>query len=59
MVSSKDAVTRLRTITLKVGEFLFARDDENNQITSVCLSVQKGVAGGHDVIENFKMLHSC
>ena len=38
LASSKDDITRLRTITLKVGEFLFVKDDENNQITSVCLS---------------------
>ena len=41
MASSKDDVTRQRTITIKVGEFIFVKDGENNQITSVCLSVQK------------------
>ena len=56
LVRSKDDVTRLRTITLKVGECLSIKDDENNQITSVCLSVQKGVVG--DAIENFKMFVS-
>ena len=41
MASSKDDVTRLKTITLKVGEFLriFVKDDENNQMTSACLYV--------------------
>ena len=55
MESSKDDVTCLRTITIHVDKFLciFVKDDKNNQITSVCLSLQKGVVSS--VIENFKM----
>ena len=40
----------------RVPKDAFVKDDENNQITSVSLSVQKGVVG--DVIENFKMFGS-
>ena len=42
----------------RLASFLdaFVKDDENNKITPVCLSVQKGVVG--DVIENFKMFGS-
>ena len=42
--------------TASTTNTFFVKDDENNLITSVCLSVQKGVVS--NVIKNFKMFGS-